>query len=93
MARNVGSSYLTPTHQRIGSDLLKLNYDLYVFNTKESLLHQAETYGLTLYGDGATIKKMPLITILCAGVLNPAAVLEIVNCSSHLQGGGKKDAS
>ena len=93
LARNVGSNYLTPTRQRIGSDLLKLNYDLYVFNTKESLLNQAETYGLTLYGDGATVKKMPLINVLCAGVFNPAAVLEIVNCSSHLQAGGKKDAS
>lgn len=93
LARNVGSGYLTPTRQRIGSDLLKLNYDMYIFNTKESLLHQAETYGLTLYGDGATVKKMPLINVLCAGVFNPAAVLEIVNCSSHLQGGGKKDAS
>jgi hypothetical protein len=93
LARNVGSNYMTPTRQRIGSDLLELNYNMYIRSTKEVLLHQAETYGLTLYGDGATVKKMPLINILCAGVDNPAAVLEIVNCSSHLQNGGKKDAS
>ena len=93
MARNVGSNYVTPTRQRIGSELLELNYNMYISRTKEVLLNQAEVYGLTLYGDGATVKKMPLINILCAGVHNPAAVLEIVNCSSHLQTGGKKDAS
>ena len=93
LARNVGTNYITPSRQRIGTDLLRLNYEMYVARTKEVLLNQADTYGLTLYGDGATVKKMPLINILCAGVHNPAAVLEIVNCSVHLQTGGKKDAS
>jgi hypothetical protein len=93
LARNVGSNFITPSRQRIGDELLKLNYNIYVKQTKKVLLNQAETHGLTLYGDGATVKKMPLINILCAGVHNPAAVLEIVNCSQHLQGGGKKDAT
>jgi hypothetical protein len=93
LARNVGTNFITPSRHRIGTDLLLLNYDMYVARTKKELLNQADTYGLTLYGDGATVKKMPLINILCAGAHNPAAVLEIVNCSSHLQKGDKKDAS
>ena len=93
LARNVGSNFITPSRHHIGTDLLKLNYDMYVARTKQELLNQTDTYGLTLYGDGVTVKKMPLINILCAGVNNPAAVLEIVNCSSHLQTGKKKDAS
>ena len=93
LACNVGSNFITTSRQRIGNELLKLNYRLYIKRTKEVLLNQAETHGLTLYGDGATVKKMPLINILCAGVHNLAVVLEIVNCSQHLQGGGKKDAT
>jgi hypothetical protein len=93
LARNVGTNFVTPSRHRIGTDLLKLNYDMYVARTKEGLLNQADTYGLTLYGDGATVKKMPLINILCAGVHNPAAVLEFVNCTSHLESGKKQDAS
>ena len=93
LAGNVGHRHMTPTRQQIGSDLLQLNYDMCIFKTKQSLLEQAKTHGLTLHGDGATVKKMPLINILCAGFSNPAAVLEIVNCSTGLEHGGKKDAS
>ena len=42
---------------------------------------------------GLLWKRCHSLKFLCAGVFNPAAVLEIVNCTSHLQTGGKKDAS
>ena len=84
LACNVGSNYITPMHQYIGSDLLKLHYKTYINHIKEVLLGQAETYGLMLYSNGVSVKEMPLINNLCAGVHNPAAVLEIVNCSSNL---------
>ena len=35
---------------------------------------------------------MPLINILAAGVHNQSGVLEIVDCTAHVQAGGKKDA-
>jgi hypothetical protein len=41
------------------------------------LLKESETYGLTVYGDGATVKKTPLINILFAGAFVPALVMEI----------------
>ncbi len=49
-------------------------------------------FGLTIYGDGAIIKSVPLINILAAGPNNPFALLDIVDCTTHLQSGGKKDA-
>ncbi len=57
-----------------------------------TLLSEVDIFGLTIYGDGATIKSVPLINILAAGSNNPFALLDIVNCTTHLQSEGKKDA-
>ena len=43
-------------------------------------------------GDGATIKTVPLVNVLAAGVNNPFALLDIADCTDHLSNGGKKDA-
>ena len=45
-----------------------------------------------MIGDGATIRKMPLINILASGVHCPFALLEIVDCTKHLATGGSKTA-
>jgi hypothetical protein len=48
-----------------------LNYQVYVKKLKEDLLkNDVGVYGLTLFGDGATVKRMPLINILAGGVHN-----------------------
>jgi hypothetical protein len=57
-----------------------------------TLLSEVDIFGLTIYGDGATIKSVPLIIILAAGPNNPFALLDIVDCNTQLQSGGKKDA-
>jgi hypothetical protein len=57
-----------------------------------TLLSEVDFFGLTIYGDGATIKSVPLINILAAGPNNPFALLDIVDCTTHLQNQGKKDA-
>jgi hypothetical protein len=41
-------------------------------------------------GDGATIKRMPLVDKLASSVNAPAAVLEIADCVGHIETGGKK---
>jgi hypothetical protein len=46
---------------------------------------------LVLFGDGATMKKRPLLIILSLSAHHPAAVLETVDFSSNVQDGGKKD--
>ena len=45
-----------------------------------------------MFGDGATIKTVPLVNVLASCVNNPFALLEIANCAAHLAKGGKKDA-
>mgnify|MGYP000391209850 CR=1 FL=1 len=45
-----------------------------------------------MFGDGVTVKKIPLMNILQSGVYKPKAVMDIINCTGHLVKGGKKDA-
>jgi len=59
----------------------------------EKLYKDIDIFGVSFYGDGATIKKLPLINILASGTHIPACVIEIVDCSKHLESGGKKDSS
>jgi hypothetical protein len=57
-----------------------------------SLLSKVGIFGVSVFGDGATIKSIPLINILAASPNNPFALLDIVDCTAHLREGGKKDA-
>jgi hypothetical protein len=69
---------------------------LYVSNYDEmmrTLLFESRIFGVTIYGDGATITNTPLINILAASPNNPSALLEIVDCTSQMAIGGKKDAT
>ena len=56
-------------------------------------MKDAGVYGITFFGDGATVKKAPLINILVSSVYLPVGCLSIVNCSAHLQADGRKDAA
>jgi hypothetical protein len=47
----------------------------------ERLEFQAGTFGLSLLGDGATVKCMPLVNMLAAGFHEPDGVLEIAECT------------
>ena len=58
----------------------------------KTLMSEARVCGLTLFGDGATIKTVPLVNVLAAGINNPFALLDIADCTDHLAKGGKKDA-
>jgi hypothetical protein len=85
LARAVGKNYKVPSHQQIATDLLKLNYDTYLNNNKEHLIKDINVFGLNYYGDGATVKKMPLINILASGAYLQTALLEIVDATLTLK--------
>ena len=73
----------------------KLLDTLYETNWKlqmKTLMSEAKIFGLTIFGDGATIKTIPLINILAAGVNNSFALLDVVDCSNQASAGKKKDA-
>lgn len=93
LARATSTSYVPPSRRSVSSELLDLNYDAYMKKHYERLNKDIDIFGVSFYGDGATIKKLPLINILASGAHIPACVIEIVDCSKHLEGGGKKDAS
>ena len=58
----------------------------------KTLLSEACIFGVTVLGDGATNKTLPLVNVLAACVNNPFALLEIADCTAHLVKGRKKDA-
>ncbi len=92
LAKNVTSKYEPPGRNQVATDLLDLNYNTYVAKNMALLTKDSEVYGISFFGDGATVQKMPFLNILGAGVHIPAACLEIVDCTKHLERGGKKDA-
>jgi hypothetical protein len=60
---------------------------------KEELLKEAGTFGLAFMGDGATIHQMPLMNILAmSGTTSPVTV-GIIDCTTHMAEGVKKDAA
>jgi hypothetical protein len=76
----------------VGGRLLAGNLKEYHDHILERLAFQAGTFGFSLLGDGASVKRTQLVNILSAGGHEPAVVLEIAECTGHIQGGGKKDA-
>lgn len=58
-----------------------------------SLTEDMDIFGISVYGDGATVRRMPLLNLMAAGVHNPQAVLDVVDCTARLQEGGKKDGA
>ena len=66
-ARHVPTSYKTPDRRKIGGELLKKNYDEYMDETTKKLLRDVDIFGLSCYGDGATLMKCPLTNVLFSG--------------------------
>ncbi len=55
------------------------------------LLQNAEVFGLGWLGDGATIKRMPLLNILVLCGNTPPTVVSIIDCTTHMSDGEKQD--
>jgi hypothetical protein len=71
--------------------LLDANYSACQSSSLQRLLTNANIFGLCVYGDGATIGKIPMMNILAASAGNPNCVIDIIDCSRHMSEGGKKD--
>jgi hypothetical protein len=92
LAKRVGTKYTPPDRKVISGILLDLAYDNLQEKQKHELLKEVKQFGLSLYGDGATIHKMPLMNLLASGVHQNVAVLDIIDATSYIDNGGKKDA-
>ncbi len=82
-----------PTQHMIAGKNLDTLYEMNCKEQVKNLLTEGNIFGITLFVDGATIKWVPLLIVLAAGVKNHFALLDIVNCTNHVAKGGMKDAS
>jgi hypothetical protein len=80
LSRLVSNLYRPPTRKALSNELLDVSYDSRLAKYMNDLDIDAEVYGLSLFGDGATVHGMPLMNILASGVGEPSAVLAIVDC-------------
>jgi len=92
VARFLGPNYRPPDRRLVGGKLMDLLFKMSYADLMSSVLSESEIFGISVFGDGATIKSIPLINILAASPNNPMALLDIVDCSAYLAEGGKKDA-
>ncbi len=54
------------------------------------LLKESKVFGIALFGNGATVQKIPLMNVLGSSPNNPIALLDIVDCTSKMEKGGKE---
>ena len=91
-ARQVGHSYRCPNCHDIGGDLLEVNAMSYKEANHREATWDADTFGLYVVGDGAMIKKMPLINALVMNGNSRPVVAAIRDCADHMSKAGEKDA-
>ena len=92
LARRLPPGYVPPDRHAVGGPLLNTLYGINWTEGITMLMADCKLYGITLFGDGATIKTIPMINALGAGVNNPFALLDVFDCSDHCANAGKKDA-
>jgi hypothetical protein len=80
LARMVNSTYRPPNRNLLSNELLDVSYENRLSRYMTALDVDADVYGLSLFGDGATVHGMPLMNILANGVGEPSAILAIVDC-------------
>lgn len=81
LSKLISTSYRPPNRKMIANELLDLSYDNRLQRYMHDLDVDGDVYGLSLFGDGATVHGMPLMNVLASGVGEPSAVLAIVDCT------------
>ena len=56
----------------------------HLYDTNNEEMIKNKIFGVTIFGDGATITNIPLMNILAASPNNPFALLEIVDCTDQM---------
>ena len=76
----------------MSGDLLDANYVAYQRDQMTKLLMNIDVFGIGIFGDRATIVKVPMMNIIVCSAGNPSCVLDVVDCTGHVAEGNKKDA-
>ena len=93
IARRLPPTYVPPDANKMGGELLSHLYRVNWEQETNILLKDSRVFGISLFGDGATIKTTPMVNALGAGVHNPFAMLDVFDCTGHCAEGGKKNAA
>jgi len=93
VCRLVGDKFVPPNAHKLGGKLLDLNFTNTYERNKVELLKESRVFGLAFMGDGATIHRMPLMNILAMSGTSPPMTVGIIDCTTHMAIGGKKDAA
>ena len=90
-AKVAPASYKPPTREDIGGRYLDTFSIRYEKKNDALVVEVSKKFGWSMMSDGATVLHIPLVNVL-AGLPNVLPVmLEIADCTGHMQGGGKKD--
>ncbi len=91
-ARHIPPKYTPPYRKKMAGPLLDNIYQSTHDEQMRSLLRESKVFGIALFGDGATILKVPMMNFWGSSPNNPFALLDIVDCTSEMAKSGKKDA-
>ena len=91
-AKTLGTGYLPTDQRKMSGPLLDVRYGTNKDEMIKNLLSESKIFGVTIFGDDATITNVPLINMLVTSPNNPFALPEIVDCTDQMAKGGRKDA-
>jgi hypothetical protein len=91
-ARHIPQKYTPPYREKMAGTLLDDIHQSTYDKQMRSLLKESKLFGIALFGNGAIILKVPMMIFLGSSPNNPFALLDIVDCTSEMAKGGKKDA-
>ena len=87
IARRLPADYKPPNRHIVSGPLLETLYNENWKENMSSLLKGSREFGVSVFGDGATIVKVPMINVLAASPNNSEATLDIIDCSDHCAAG------
>jgi hypothetical protein len=90
--RHIPPKYSPPYQKKMAGPLLDNLYHLTYDEQMRLLLKESKVFCIALFGNGNTIKQIPLMNFLGSSPNNPFGLLDIVNCTSKMEKGGKKNA-
>ena len=91
-AKTIPRDYKVPSREKIRGPILDACYNTMRDRQTKELLLEADVFGLSASGDGATVKKKPLMNAIVHGTHHPVAVREIFDCTGHIEGGDTKNS-
>ena len=84
MSRNVSKTYIPPNRKIISKELFDVIHEQNIKRNLAMIKKEADIFGLLFLGDGATISRCPLLSILAYAKNISVSVLEIVDSQGHL---------